>query len=84
MTRRTCTKSCRHVEICLHLPAERCSRAGAVLFCNKAERYLHSVFSPIDPLSALPEAIECCFSAAKRLTTDVAIGDEAKALILTA
>lgn len=57
---------------------------GDVLFFDEAERYLHSVFAPIDPLSALPEAIECRFAAAKRLTTDAAIGDEAKALILTA
>ena len=29
---------------------------GAVLFFDKAELYLHSVFAPIDPLSALPES----------------------------
>lgn len=28
----------------------------AVLFFDKAERYLHSVFAPIGPLSALPES----------------------------
>ena len=84
MTRRTCTQSCRRVEICLHLPAERCSRAVPCCFATRQNGIFTASLRRSIHFPLCRKAIECCFSAAKRLTTDAAIGDESKALILTA
>ena len=57
---------------------------GAVLFLTRQNGIFTASLRRSIHFPLCRKAIECCFSAAKRLKTDVAIGDEAKALILTA